>query len=450
MWRPVLLFAVTLLAGCARYAAAPLPDQPDLAASLPHVAVDPAVLRLPGVEHYSFDHRRGLDADGAAILAVINNPGLRAYRRRAGVASAQLFSAGLLPDPTFTLSGAVPTTGPPPLSTAISGALAFALKPLFLRGATLEAARTNLRSVDLDVVWQEWQVAQQARLAFIQDWYDRRERAVLLRYRAIEAAAYHRSERALRQGNTTLAVAGTDLAGLLGVETRLNTLEQQLNTDAHTLRAALGVAPTLAIPFAESADAVAVALPDDAATRRAMAHMAERRPDLLALKAGYQSQEAKLREAIAAQFLPLDISFNHGRDVSDTYSWGADVSIGLPLFNRNRGTIAIARATRAELSAQYQARLDTDYGTADQLREQAEVIAAQLRRVRAALPRIERTADAAGKAFAAHNLPAATYLQLQTAALDKRIELLTLERSLAASAVALDTTIGLPIGAARG
>lgn len=444
--RSLTLIAIMGVSGCATYHPAPLSDQPDLAASLPHVTVRPAALHLPGVRTYPFDPTKGLDVNEVAILAVIDNPGLRAYRRRAGVARAQLFSAGLLPDPTLTVAGSIPTMGPPPLTNAISAALAYVLKPLLTRGPSLAAARAHVRAVDLDVLWQEWQVAQQARLYFVQVWYDERERALLLRYRALYAAAYHRSQRALRQGNTTLDVAGTDLIGLLDADTRLNTLEQALNKVQHQLRAELGVAPTLKLPLSHDPQAVQVRIPPDARIREAMALMPRRRPDLLALKAGYQSQEARVRLAILAQFPALDIGINRGRDNSGVYTWGGDITIGVPIFNRNRGAIAIERATRAQLRAEYQDRIDTAYGTADQLRVQAHEIEAQLRHVRTELPRIKSTARAAEAAFAAHNLPAATYLQLETAALNKQIEAFTLERSLAETAIALDTLLGEPIG----
>lgn len=434
------------LSGCASYHPLPLARGPDLPASLPHLTVAPAALHLPGVAPYQFSPRRGLDVNGAAILAVLDNPNLRAYRRRAGVADAQLFAAGLLPDPSVALSGSVPTMGPPPLVNAAAAALSYVLKPLITRGPALAAARAHAHSVDLDVLWQEWQVAQQARLLFAQVWYAERERALLRRYRALYAAAYRRSKRALRQGNTTLTVAGTDLVGLLDADTRLNTLEQTLNTAQHKLRATIGVAPTLALPLARSRNAVLVQPPQQRLIRKAMALLPERRPDLLALKAGYQSQEAKLREAIRAQFPALDLSVNHGRDVSGVYTWGLDITLGLPIFNRNRGNIAIQRATRAQLRAEYQARLDAAFSEADRFRVQALDIAAELRRVRAELPRIERTAKAAEAAFMAHNLPAATYLSLQTASLDKQIEALTLERSLTDTAIGIETLLGEPIG----
>ncbi len=433
------------LAGCARFEAAPLADAPDLAPSLPQVVVHSAALHLPAVRQYPFNPAAGLDVNEVAILAVLQNPDLRAYRTRSGVAQAEVFSAGLLPDPTFTLAGALPISGPPPLSDAIDGTIGYALRSLLTHGDLVHAARSNLQAVDLDVVWQEWQVAQQARLYFVEDWYDHRERAVLGRYRALYASAYRRASQALQQGNTTLDVAGTDLTGLLDANTRFDTLEQAMNTADHQLDAELGLAPGVRVPLAPQAPVRDLRLPGDAQFRAATARMPERRPDLLALRAGYASQNARLRAAILSQFLPLTVSATGGRDVSNTYSWGGHMAIDLPIFNRNRGNIAVAQATRGRLRAEYQARLDTDYGLADQLRGQARVIESALHRLQGELPLVERTADAAQAAFDASNLPAATYLQLETAALNKRLEAITLERGLAETIITLDTVLGEPI-----
>ena len=69
-------------------------------------------LRLPGVgPRHIVDPSRGLDIDSVAILAVLNDPELKAVRVRAGVARAQLFAAGLLPDPQLSLDLVHPTSG---------------------------------------------------------------------------------------------------------------------------------------------------------------------------------------------------------------------------------------------------------------------------------------------------------------------------------------------------
>jgi cobalt-zinc-cadmium efflux system outer membrane protein len=53
----------------------------------------------------------GLTPNGAAVLAVLLNPSLRAIRDQRAVSSAQVLDAGLLPDPDLSFSLDVPTGG---------------------------------------------------------------------------------------------------------------------------------------------------------------------------------------------------------------------------------------------------------------------------------------------------------------------------------------------------
>ncbi|WP_449424040.1 hypothetical protein [Rhodanobacter lindaniclasticus] len=76
----------------------------------------------------------------------------------------------------------------------------------------------------------------------------------------------------------------------------------------------------------------------------ALYYLPWRRPDLLALQAGYQSQQAKLRRAILAQFPALTIGFNTARDTSAVYTHGLSIGItGRPC------STAIAATSRSQL-----------------------------------------------------------------------------------------------------
>jgi outer membrane protein TolC len=59
-----------------------------------------------------------------------------------------------------------------------------------------------------------------------------------------------------------------------------------------------------------------------------------RRLDLLALKRGYESQDATLRAAVLAQFPKISIGLNGARDTSNVKTIGVGVSLDLPLFDQ--------------------------------------------------------------------------------------------------------------------
>ncbi|NQV87188.1 MAG: TolC family protein, partial [Woeseiaceae bacterium] len=54
-------------------------------------------------ETQPIDLSLALNSDDIATIAVFTNPELRAIRAREGVSQAQVFAAGLIPDPSFSL-----------------------------------------------------------------------------------------------------------------------------------------------------------------------------------------------------------------------------------------------------------------------------------------------------------------------------------------------------------
>jgi len=131
-----------------------------------------------------------------------------------------------------------------------------------------------------------------------------RQVALLQRYRALYADIYDRSARALREGNLTLDIAGTNLVALLDVESRLEKLCRIATRRSPQLKAVLGLSPDVELRLGSDDGPM---VPSDSDMRAAIAEIADRRPDLRALKAGYESQEAKLRQAVLAQFPSLTV-----------------------------------------------------------------------------------------------------------------------------------------------
>src|SRR5438067_4032169 len=130
-------------------------------------------LRVPALrfqnrsrEQLSIDLRRGIGPDDAATIALYSNPALRAIRDRRGLAAAQVIQAGSLPNPVVSYARDLVSGG----STAgtvtgynFTAAWEFSALIPFLPKQT--AARKSFQSVDLDVAWQEWQIAVNARMA---------------------------------------------------------------------------------------------------------------------------------------------------------------------------------------------------------------------------------------------------------------------------------------------
>lgn len=439
----LLLLPVALLAGCASYSPLPLKQRPDLLNTVPALQVDANKLGLPMLAGHRFNPDNGLDMTEVATLAVINNPQLKVARRHADVARAQLFAARLLPDPQLSVASDRPTGNTSGLTNAYNLGLNYDLTQLITRGAHISAARAASNQVNLEVLWQEWQVVQQARTLYVQAVFQSQKLRLLRHIRRLYAERYARSARALKEGNMTLDVAGTDLTALLDADTQIYQLEKQNEQIRHALNALLGLSPKVQLVLTPPGQPVMLPATVFA---RAMKQLPGRRPDLLAMQAGYRSQEANVHAAILAQFPSISVGITRARDTGNVHTTGFGITLNLPFLNGNRGQIAIARATRAQLWQDYQARLDGAYSQLDLLRKQQQLMQAQNSKLAQHLPELERMVHRARRAYDARDIAALTYLNMENTLLNKKLETTDLEQALWESRIAQDTLLAWPDG----
>lgn len=432
--------AALLLCGCATYRPAPLADNPAILAPpvLAAVAVDAATIQRPFLRPAPIDLAQPLDANAVATLAILLNPDLRAQRQRAGVADAQAFAAGLLPDPSFSF-GADQVLSGPDTFLGLAASLGLNLNALRTRPVVREQAIAEARRVRLDLAWAEWQTSGQARI--------QAARLVALEQaerfaRASRDAAQSILDRMLRaagRGDISAdQIQGARLAAFDAAD-RLRTIEQALAAARSELIRLIGLPPgfpLLLAPLSLKPPA------PDAATLYAIA--VRERTDLMALRAGYAAQEAAVHKAVLDQFPTLDLSINGARDTAGNVTLGPSVAFTLPLWNRNRGGIAIERATRAALGAEYEARL---FQTRAEIAAAVDALAI-LRRQRDAilrdLPALGRFAAANRRAADRGDLSLVTALTAEQALRDKQSLLAQAERDIAEQTIALELLTGVP------
>ncbi len=443
----MILWAMLSVAGCATYQARPLDTRIDFPKTA-RLTADPATFPLPALRAHVFDPRDGLDSDELAMLAIANNPQLKVARDQAGEARAQAFAAGLLPDPQISFSRDYPTNGQPGNTSAFNLGIDFNLTALLLRSSSREAAGGELHRADLELLWQEWQTANQARLLFVRVTSLEKARAILTEERQLFVARYAHSRAALLAGNRSLDATSADFAALQGISQRLNDIDRQVLRARHDLNALLGLDPEVTLTLNGT---VKIPRIDSARVEKLLPGLARRRPDLLALQWGYHAQEARLRQAVLAQFPPLDLGLTRARDTSALFTQGFALNFVLPLLNRNQGPIAQEKATRARLHDEFRLRLAGAYAEVRQLLDDGRLMAAQLQDNERGRADAAITAKSAAAAFTAGNLDEPAYVQLSAAALDKRLEALTLRESLAEQRIALELLLGteIPTGTAR-
>ncbi|HEX7327503.1 MAG TPA: TolC family protein [Casimicrobiaceae bacterium] len=429
-----------VLGGCASYQPKPLVSRPSTLDAVPHVTIDTRDMPLPELRSHVFDPSHGLDMTDVAILAVLDNADLKLARDDAHVARAQAFAAGLLPDPSF--SGEVDRPGPKVAGSdnaAFNFGLSFDVGSLIYGPAKRKSAEAAAQQTDLNLLWQEWQVVAQARVLFAQIVSNERLLKVLQESRDLLQSRYEHTQAALAQGLTTADVAIADLSALAGIEGQIHGTESDINSGRAQLAALLNIKPSVKLDLVGPTQLPPL---DDAKVRAILPDLPARRPDLLALKAGYESQDETYRAAILQQFPDITIGLNRQRDTSRVYSTGTLVSFSIPMFDRNRGNIAVAVATRQKLYDDYESRLDTAYRNIEVALLNEPLLQRQLKESNAALVRLEAAAKNADAAYRAGNLDELSYVNLRTGVLGKETEIIKLEETILEQNIALQTMIG--------
>lgn len=352
--------AALVLSGCAHYRARPLSGAA-IAEALndpAHAALvrEAARLRMAPLAPIRLDFRRALSARELGVIAVLANPDLITLRARERVATAQVFAAGLLPNPVVTASALSPygskSAG---TTTAYNGGFLWDLSRLFTRPTMLRIARESARATDFQVAWREWAVANQARLLATQlYWLERSHNVADVAARAGRRYA-RQVEAAARAGALSAADAATAQALALGAQTTAASYRRQVQRTRFTLNAVLGLNPADRLSLAPPGP-IPAALPAPVQLLRAAMH---ERLDLVALRAAYAASENRLDLAVLQQYPQIGIGLTAARDTSGVTSAGWQISLTLPL-NGNRGAIAVARASRAVLYHAYMARLAHD------------------------------------------------------------------------------------------
>jgi outer membrane protein TolC len=431
--------ALAALSGCATYQPVPLPPGPDLVASVR--ALDATVSRDASLIAVGrIDTTRPLTIDQIGLLAILNDPDLKSEAGDIHAARAGIVQATIIPNPVANISYGALISGPATTSS-FSAALSQGIAQLITRGPRIKSAKFHAGQVDADQLWREWQVAQKAR-QLAADIYSGDLSIELARHQiALFSQELDEVKKAIAAGNLTLAAQAPLSAAQAGAENGFVSLKLNRLKSWQTLDGLLGLDPKVRFLIARPAIG-----PLPANIEQLLADLPERRPDLVALQLGYSSAEEDVRAAILGQFPALTLGGSYNKDTSDVVSAGPTFDFGLPVFDRNQGHIANASATRVLLRAQYQARLDTANAHVRALVVQIRQLSVDLATARKAAAASRSVAATARQAYAQNNLDQRTVTDYETTALERRLEVIAIERQIVEDKifVAVELGLGLP------
>jgi cobalt-zinc-cadmium efflux system outer membrane protein len=346
--RHLWLVLILIGAGCARFDARPiLPDRaaeefdarsfddPGLAGYLAENGIPPAGIGDPW------------DMERLTLAAFYFSHEMDLARARVKTAEAERFEAGLRADPSISLAPGYDTTTPPPWIWTVD--LTIPVLTASKRGYRMAEADHLTEASRWDLAGAAWTVR------------DRLRRALIAYAAASESLRLQQDLEDLLgevEARTEQRVATGEDALVRLAEVRIEQQTRRLDrveAEREVLAAQAAVASAIGVPQKaltgirirfEDLDRVPQGL-TPAVVRRAAAL---NRTDVRSALAVYAASQSALQLEIARQYPDVDIGPGYQLDQTDD-KWTLGLSFTLPLVNRNRGGIAVARARREEAAA---------------------------------------------------------------------------------------------------
>lgn len=348
----VLLALMASLSACATYEARPLEpaqsartfaarrlDSPQL-----HIAVEAT---LPHA--FASWPPRTWNRAGLLAVALVQNPQLAIARAEIDAALAQRISAVEMPNPDLRLQSEYASEESRSWLYGIG--FDFVLRSQRRKRLDIgiaELVTTNARAKLLEETW----IVRRTLVAALSAWEGARRRADLLdRIALAQQDLMDLRELRVKAGEDAPGDRVTTRSALLEVRQQIAQTRAEADAAQSSLAAVLAMPPAaldgLQYDWAEWGTPLD---PDAAALSRAREQALLGRADLAALMGDYASAEMQLERAVVRQYPEFRFSpgyyWDHG-----IAKWPLDVAFNLPVFNRNQGEIAQARAAR-ELAAQ--------------------------------------------------------------------------------------------------
>ncbi|MBI2800635.1 MAG: TolC family protein [Gammaproteobacteria bacterium] len=394
--------------------------------------------RHPRLAPIAIDLSQPLSEEAVGVLAVLASPEAKALRARQGVAEAQVFAAGLLPDPQLSLGADFPVSALPGLVTAYNAGLNWAIASLVTRPVAIRIARAQAEQIRNDVAWQEWLLANQARLLARRIGFLEQQRVVADQAAETTARLLAVTRFNVTSGDATVVELGLRQVGYLDALDRASGLARDLDKTRLQLNQVMGTPPGQRIVLAPF---VLSDLPKIDATVL-FARAQKERLDLRALEAGYAAQEESVHRAVLGQFPGVGIGLNAARDTGDVRTLGPAITLDIPLFNRNRGVIAVATATREQVSREYTARLQQTRGDIAALVTDLGRLTEARQPLLVELPDLARNERVLRDAVSSGDATLVSYEAVRASLLDKQLKLLVIESTLAEQQIALQVSVG--------
>ena len=343
-----------VLSGCAHYNPAPI-DAKVSASQYQSRSLKNSALTSFVSEHFNDNDLpwppAEWDLDSLTVAAFYYHPDLEVARAQMAVASANVQTAGMRPNPDLNVRPSFNETTTVPTPWIVAGGLNFPIETAGRRSIRISQAEHLEKSAQLDVASRAWTIRSQVRTSYLELWSAsqlsyaqtqrfeaQREIVAFLdtRYQAGEVSRVEVSREQLELERARMAatsarnadlIARTRLAGAIGVSTDAL---QEITFDFGIFKG-------------KPIDLTNLELRRAALFNRA---------DIISGLEAYAAAESALRLEIARQYPNIMLNPGHNYDQGDK-EWRLGLTVSLPILNQNQGPIATAEAQRKLRAAEF-------------------------------------------------------------------------------------------------
>lgn len=379
-----------------------------------------------------------LRLEQAQSLAILRHPRLARLRAAHGLADAADVRARTRPDPELSLTELWIV---PEAVLGVVASLRWELLPVGTQDARHGLAAALRQSVDARIASEEWRLAQDVRIAWLQVARDERALALAERARSLANDTREFGHSMLERGATTEVETSILDVELAEAEREIVARRGALDAHRQGLAEAIGLPPGVRVdPLADSdpLEPLEARIPPGEPDTLIL----ERLPELREARASYLLAERELEAAHLGALAKVSVGPDAQHDATSTYL-GGGLTTTLPISDKNRAGILEAETRRAQAGLAFTEALFTARAALAKARaeEDAAARALAIHETRVA-PRAAEALSAAERASSAGAVDLITVLLARQRALRAERDGLDLRAAHAIAVAALEAAFG--------
>jgi len=297
-----------------------------------------------------------LTPEKLAYLSIKYNPELKVERAKYSIKKAILINSKLFENPIVSGDIQIPTGGTTiGSSTGFDTGLSWGINKIFTHSLYKKASNFIEKQYYYEIAWKEWLTAEKTKETAYEIIILKKQ--ILKVKTLLKSISYHlkKAKEFSQKGLLTSDYIFTLQTQYSQVEKFLNDLKTKLIKTELTLKELIGVSPTEDLKI--TADIKNFENIKITEYPKIISNLIRNRPDIIALKQAYESNENLLHASIIEQIPDIGLSFTYSRDNGNLYTVTPGISISLPVFNHNQAKIKEFKAKREEIFYTYNQRI---------------------------------------------------------------------------------------------